>query len=556
MTRIDPITLEVVRHRLQGIADEMQLTQVNASFSSSVKEAADAAASLFRTDGTVLAQSASIPFHLGTLIPAVAHVLARFPVDQMRDDDVYLLNDPYHGGSHMPDIVIVMPVVYRGRVIALSTTVAHHNDVGGASPGSLPPAATEIFQEGLRIPPLRYMRDGVVDAALHELMLLNVRTPQTLEGDVNSQIGACRIGVRRVLELVREHRLPGLLALFDALIDHAEARTRAELRRIPDGTWTAEDFLDNDGVDLDRRVRIAVAVTIRDGTLHVDYTGTSAQTRGPINAVPSAAQSAAYFAVRCITDPTIPSNGGCFRPVTLTMPEGSLVNPRPPAAVNARTGTVKRLATTILAALRPALPDQLTAPWAALTLVCRYIGTTDAGERFVVGDHFVGGTGAARDRDGVDVIAADIGNTWGLPVETTEMEAPLRVLEHAIRADSGGAGRTRGGNGLVRTFEVLCAEMSLMHRGERHFEPARGVEGGGDGARSCTTVIRTDGRTEDVPSKAMVQLRRGDRVRIETAGGGGWGDPHGRDPQRLAADLRDGKISADAARRLYGATTR
>jgi len=382
--------------------------------------------------------------------------------------------------------------------------------------------------------------------------MLNVRTPETLEGDINGQIGACHIGARRLRELAEEHGTEGLVRLSAGLIAYAEARTRAELARIPEGTWRAEDFLDNDGVELDKRVRIAVAVTIKDGTMHVDYTGTSPQTKGPINAVPSAAQAAAYFAVRCIGDPTIPSNGGCFRPVRLTLPEGSLVNPRPPAPVNARTGTVKRLSTTILSALRPALPDRLTAPWAALTLVCRYIGTTDAGERFVVGDHFVGGAGAGLDRDGVDVIATDMGNTWSLPVETIELEAPVRVRENAIRPDSGGAGRHRGGNGLVREFEVLSAEMQFVHRGERHFEPARGVEGGQDGARSRTTVIRTDGSIEEVPSKAMLRLRRGDRVRIETAAGAGWGDPALRDPAAIAADIEAGKVSAEAAARLHG----
>ncbi|WP_372624603.1 hydantoinase B/oxoprolinase family protein [Falsiroseomonas sp.] len=553
---MDPITLEVARHRLQGIADEMQATQVNASFSSAVKEAADAAASLFLPDGTVLAQSASIPFHLGTLIPAVANVLARFPAAGMREGDIHLLNSPYHGGSHVPDIVIVLPVFHDGRLIALSASVAHHNDLGGMTPGSLPPNATEIFQEGLLVPPMLWERDGVPNATLRELLLLNVRTPETLAGDIDGQIGACRIGARRLVEMAEEHGTEGLAALCDALIAQSERRTRAELARIPEGTWHAEDWLDNDGVDLDRRVPIRVAVTIRGGAMHVDFTGTSAQTRGPINAVPSAAQAAALFAVRCITDPTIPSNGGCFRPVTLTLPEGSLVNPRFPAPVNARTGTVKRLASTILAALRPALPEVLTAPWAALTLVCRYIGTDAEGRRVVVGDHFVGGTGAALHRDGVDVIAADMGNTWSLPAETIELEAPVRILRNAIRPDSGGAGRTRGGNGLVREFEVLCPEMDFVHRGERHFEPARGVEGGRDGAPSVTTVIRADGRREDVPSKAMVRLRQGDRVRIETAAGGGWGDPRARDPERVRDDLADGKISATAARDIYGLAER
>jgi N-methylhydantoinase B/oxoprolinase/acetone carboxylase alpha subunit len=305
-------------------------------------------------------------------------------------------------------------------------------------------------------------------------------------------------------------------------------------------------------VELDRRVRIKVAVTIRDGAMHVDFTGTSRQTKGPINAVPSAAQAAALFAVRCITDPTIPSNGGCFRPVTLTLPPGSLVNPNFPAPVNARTGTVKRLASTILAALRPALPEVLTAPWAALTLVVRYIGTDTEGRRVVVGDHFVGGTGAALRRDGVDVMAADMGNTWSLPAESIELDAPVRITCNAIRADSGGAGRTRGGNGLVREFEVLCTELDFVHRGERHYEPARGVDGGRDGAPSVTTVLRVDGRSEVLPSKAMVRLRQGDRVRIETAAGGGWGDPHERDPELVRADLADGKITAATARDIYG----
>lgn len=549
---MDPITLEVVRHRLQGIADEMQLTQVNASFSSAVKEAADAAASLFLPDGTVLAQSASIPFHLGTLIPCVGSILQRFPAAQMRDGDVYLMNNPYHGGSHVPDIVVVLPVFHGGTLIGLSASVAHHNDLGGMTPGSLPPNATEIFQEGLLIPPALYERDGTRNATLHEIMLLNVRTPDTLAGDLDGQIGACRIGAQRFREMAQEHGTAGLAALCDALIRHAEERTRAELSRMPQGVFEAEDLLDNDGVELDRRVRIKVAVTIRDGAMHVDFTGTSRQTKGPINAVPSAAQAAALFAVRCITDPTIPSNGGCFRPVTLTLPPGSLVNPNFPAPVNARTGTVKRLASTILAALRPALPEVLTAPWAALTLVVRYIGTDAEGRRVVVGDHFVGGTGAALHRDGVDVMAADMGNTWSLPAESIELEAPIRITRNAIRPDSGGAGRTRGGNGLVREFEVLCAEMDFVHRGERHYEPAHGVEGGHDGAPSVTTILRADGRRETVPSKAMVRLRQGDRVRIETAAGGGWGDPRERDAALVRADLADGKITAAAARDIYG----
>ena len=551
---IDPITLEVVRNKLQGITDEMQMTQVNASFSTAVKEAYDAAASLFLTDGTPLAQSASIPFHVGNMVPAVREILATYPVSGMREGDIYLLNDPYHGGSHMPDIILCLPVFHEDRPVALSCTVVHHNDVGGMSPGSLPPNATEIFQEGLRIPPMIYRRDGVINDTLHRLMLLNSRTPEALEGDLNSQIGACTIGVRRLKELANDLGGNMLGTLFTQIIDRSETMTRAELRRIPWGTYRFTDWLDNDGVELDKQVRIEMAVTISDGDIHFDFTGTSPQTKGPINAVPSAAHAAAYYVVRVLTDSTIPNNGGCFRPIRMTLPEGSLVNPRAPASVNARTGTTKRIASAMLSALAPAMPDRATAQFAGVTLVCRYSGVDDAGARFVVGDHFVGGSGASRQSDGVDVLATDIGNTWSLPVESIELDTPVRVLEQSIREDSGGAGTYRGGNGLVREFEVLCETMTFMHRGERHFIAAQGLEGGQPGALEVSTVIRTDGTREQIPSKATVQLRRGDRVRIETPGGGGWGPPAGRSAEALADDITDGKLTPDGAMAAYGHT--
>ena len=549
---VDAITLEVVRNKLQGIADEMQLTQVNASFSTAVKEAFDAAASLYLPDGTPLAQSASIPFHVGNMVPAVRRILQDYPAGQMREGDIYLMNDPYHGGSHMPDIILCLPAFHEGRLIALSCTVVHHNDVGGMTPGSLPPNATEIFQEGLRIPPMIYRRDGQMNETLHRLMLLNSRTPETLEGDLNSQIGACAIGVRRVQAMAADYGHNALAALFSAIIDRSEVMTRAELKRIPAGVYRFTDWLDNDGVELDRRVKIEVAVTVGDGDIHFDFSGTSPQTKGPINAVPSAAHAAAYYVVRVLTDSTIPNNGGCFRPISLTLPEGSLVNPQAPAAVNARTGTTKRIANAMLSALAPAMPQEATAQVAGVTLVCRYSGRDDAGRPFVVGDHFVGGSGGWMGADGVDVLATDIGNTWGLPVESVELDAPLRVLTHAIRPDSGGAGTHRGGNGLIREFEVLCEAMTFMHRGERHYVPAQGLDGGGTGALEVSTVIRADGTTEEIPSKAVVQLRRGDRVRIETPGGGGWGPPEGREAAAIAADIAAGKLTAEAARRLYG----
>lgn len=553
---VDKITLEVVLHQLQGIADEMQMTQVRSSLSDAVKEAADAATSLFLSDGTVLAQSRSIPFHLGTLMPAVGNILKAFPAETMREGDIYLMNDPYHGGSHLPDIVVAMPILIDGRVVALASSVSHHNDIGGMLPGSLPTNATEIYQEGLRIPPMLYEREGQVNHTLQQILLLNVRTPETLIGDLQGQIGACRIGVRRFQHLLSEYGCARCLEICRQLIELSEARVRADLRQLPDGVYRAEGDLDNDGVTLDKRVHICATVTLKDGTMHVDFTGTSPQTTGPINIVSSAAHAAAFYALRCIVDPTIASNGGCFKPVSLYLPPGSLVGPLPPAAVNARTASTRRLASTILAALRPALPERLAAEGSTLMLILRYIWRNEKGERQVVGDHLVGGTGATVAGDGLDAIAADIGNTNNVPVEAIEMGAPLRIIEQSIRADSGGAGRTRGGNGIVREFEVLSDSMQLVHRGERHYVAARGCEGGEDGALSRSTILRIDGSVEEIPSKAVVNLRRGDRVRMETPGGGGWGPPQQRDPKLIEEDLLSGKVSvAGQTRYLEGHRT-
>jgi N-methylhydantoinase B len=358
---IDPITLEVVRHKLEGIANEMQSTLLRSSFSPIVKEGLDASASLFTMGGETLAQATAIPIHLATLIPVVARMLSTFPPETMREGDIYILNDPYHGGTHLPDIALVMPIFSRGRPIALSAAMTHHQDVGGMSPGSVPTTATEIYQEGVRIPPLKLHDAGQPNQTLLDMLELNVRIPDSFFGDLNAQIAACKIGGRRIQALADKHGDNELPAMVDALLSRSETLMRAGITRIPDGTYHYVDYLDNDGIDLDKPVRIEVAATVSGDHLSIDFAGTSAQVRGPFNCVPSGSYAAAYFALHALTDPTIPSNGGCFRPVTLTLPEGSIVNPAEPAPVNARTSTIKRIAGTIIGALRQANPDDAPA---------------------------------------------------------------------------------------------------------------------------------------------------------------------------------------------------
>lgn len=547
--RFDPITLEVIRNRLDMIAEEMQLTLLRSSCSPIVKEGLDASASLFTAEGITLAQACAIPIHLATLIPAVAEIRRRFPPETMREGDVYLLNDPYAGGTHLPDIALVVPVFAAGRLIALAATMTHHQDVGGLAAGSVPTNATEIYQEGLRLPAVAWARGGVFDETLTAVLRANVRIPEVFLGDLHAQLAACRLGARRLAEAALRHGHNTLLAAFDLLIARSEALTRAALRAMPQGTWRAEDWLDNDGIDLDRPLRIAVAVTVRDGAIHFDLSGSSPQTRGPVNAVPSGSLAAACFAVRAVTDPSIPTNGGCFRPIGLTLPEGSIVNPRLPAAVNARSATIKRITGCMLMALAGAVPERMPAPSAGELLVMAFGGHWQDGTPFVTGELLAGGSGAGPGYDGVDAIDTDATNCMNLPAEAMELEAPIRVRRWSLRRDSGGEGTWRGGLGQIKEYEVLdriAGPISFSHRGERHAIPAPGLAGGEPGARAVSVIHRADGRVETIRSKIVTTLAAGDRVVVETAGGGGWGDPAARDPARRAEDIANGKVSGPA----------
>ncbi len=551
---IDPITLEVVRHKVEGIANEMEDSLLRSSYSPIVKEGLDASAALFLPDGTTLAQACAIPIHLGTLVPAVGEILSTYPVATMKDGDVYLLNDPYAGGTHLPDIAVVMPVFHRGQVIALSAAMTHHQDVGGLTPGSVPTNAREIFQEGIRIPALKLRDAGVFNDTLLRLLQLNVRIPEIFMGDLNAEVAACTVGARRLGDLAEVHGGNRLAAIFATLIDRSEVMTRAALRALPEGTYRHVEHMDNDGVDLDKRIRIEVAATIRDGAIVFDFTGTDPQVKGPLNTVPSGSLAAAFYAVRAITDPLIPTNGGCFRPVRVVLPEGSIVNPRPPAPVNARTATIKAITSTLMGALAQAIPERAPAANAGELLVMAFGGRTPSGASYVVGDLVAGGSGAGPVSDGVDVVETDATNCMNLPAESLEMEAPIRLNRVALRPDSGGAGCRRGGLGVVREYEILDGDVTFSHRGERHFTRAPGFAGGKPGASAVSTIHRADGRTETIPSKIETVLRAGDRLVVETAGGGGYGDPRARDREAVRRDIAAGKVTPGAARRDYGAS--
>lgn len=541
---LDPITIEVTRHKLEGIANEMQSTLLRSSFSPIVKEGLDASAGLFTADGQTLAQACAIPIHLATLIPVLQKIIETFPPATMHPEDTFLLNDPYTGGTHLPDIALVQPIIVDGRLVAFSAAMTHHQDIGGMSAGSVPTNATEIYQEGLRLPPLKFRDAGKLNETLVAIIRQNVRIPDTVMGDINAQLAACSIGVRRITELTRKFGHDALTGLFSELLDRSEIMTRKALAKIPQGTYRYVDYLDNDGVDLDKPIRIEVAVTVGQSGIHIDFTGTSPQVRGPMNCVPSGSLAAACFAIRALTDPAIPTNAGCFRPISLHLPEGSLVNPVEPAPVNARTSTIKRITGCIVSALANILPDRIPAPSAGEMALVAFGGRQPTGENFVTGDLIASGSGASATSDGVDVIETDATNCMNLPAEAMEMETPIRLHRVALRPGSGGDGALRGGLGTEREYEVLTDNVTFTHRGERHFSAARGIFGGGDGACGESTILRTDGTTETIPSKIVARLMKGDRVIVRTAGGAGYGDPTKRTEAMRQSDVADGKVPA------------
>lgn len=550
---VDPITLEVFRNRFDVIAKEMQNTLLRSSYSIILKEGADASCALFSAKGEIIAQAAAQPLHLAALVPAVARILREFPTTEIREGDVYCINDPYDGGTHIPDLIVVVPILHNGTPVALGCALAHQQDFGGKAPGSMVTDATEVFQEGLIIPPSKLYDAGEPNKTLHKIIERNVRIPHDVLGDINAQVSAGKTARRRVLDLVNEYGVETFLATIEQLLDHAEILTRKELERIPDGTYRFTDFLDNDGLDLDRRIRLQVAVTIRGSDIEVDFTGTDPQVRGPANTAPTGVLGPVYYVVRAITDPTIPNNSGCFRPVSVHIPEGTLLSPRRPAPVSIRAHTLKRVVDALLGAFAQAIPERIAAASHGSINAMSIGGINPTTHTpWVYMEANAGGTGALTFQDGVDNLDTDLVNARNIPAEALELESPFRLWKDILREDSGGPGQHRGGLGTERILELLEGEAVVSHRSDRHFTAPWGLLGGKAGASWRTIVERSDGEKFDVPARLTFTLRKGDRIHLYTGGGGGYGDPLERDPAAVLADILDHKISVESARELYG----
>lgn len=550
---IDPITLEVLRHRLDAIADNMEATLIRCAYSSIVKEAGDCSVAIFDVAGNTIAQGLALPVHLGSMPPAVRTMIAKYPPQSLREGDVVIMNDPYAGGQHNPDILILVPVVYKGETVALAVSLAHHQDVGGRTPGSNPTDAADVFEEGLCIPPLKLIENGVFSEAIEAFIQSNVRRPDLLFGDLGAQIACGKAAATELAMLFDKYGRDLVLEAMCELLDRAEAQTRSLIEKIPDGTYSFTDWLDNDGLDLDQRIKVHAAVTIKGSDIHVDFTGTSPQVRGPFNAVPACALSAVRYVVRALTDPDIPNNEGCFRMISLTLPEKSLLNPQRPAPVNCRSVALRRVVDTVMGALAQALPDRVPAANNGHPLNALFGGEDPAtGKIFILTENGTGGMGARPTKDGIDCICTDTSNSMNIPAEVVESGTPMRIRYFRIRRDSGGAGRYRGGCGYEKEYECLTDRVVVSHRGERHYTQPWGLAGGHPGASSRSVIVRANGSEEVVPSKMTIELRKHDRLVLWTSGGGGHGDPLQRPAEDVLEDVRNGKVGIETAEREYG----
>ncbi|MGB6869811.1 MAG: hydantoinase B/oxoprolinase family protein [Acidobacteriaceae bacterium] len=520
----DPVELAIFRSAVHSIAEEMGAALRRTALSPNIKERRDYSCAVFDSQARVIAMGDHMPVHLGSMPMSVEAAVRAF---SLGPGDIAMLNDPYAGGTHLPDITMVLPVFLPGstRPAFYVSNRAHHADVGGCFAGSMGPAR-EIFQEGLRIPPVRIVRGGALDRETMDLLLLNVRTPQEREGDLAAQIGACRVGERRILDLVEKYGEPCLLDLIEGLLDYSERLVRAELRRMPAGTFAAEDALDDDGVsDAPCRICVRLRIDPGAGTLHADFTGSSPQVPGSINAVRAITLSACFYLLCCLLERDAPATAGILRPLTLVTPPASLVDARPPAPVaGGNVETSQRIVDTLMRALAQAAPDRVPAASAG-TMSNLTIGGIDprTGEPFTYYETTAGGMGARPGIDGISGVHTHMTNSLNTPIEALEYAYPFRVRCYGYRTGSGGSGRFRGGDGLVREIELLAPAQVTLLADRRRLHPW-GLVGGGEGApgRAVVTEAATGSSTE-LPGKCSRYLQAGDILRIETPGGGGWG---------------------------------
>jgi N-methylhydantoinase B len=550
--RIDAVDLEVVKASLSGIVREMQNSLFRTGFSTIVRESQDASCALMNAKGEVVAQHVVLPLHIGAFPACCDAVIAEFGRD-IAEGDAFLINHPYYGGSpHAPDMCVISPVFVEGELFGFCGSIAHKSDIGGPVPGSCSGQAREVFNEGLHLPPVRYQRRYQPLNDIERIIGANSRTPELVLGDIRGQLGSDRLGERRLNELAAKYGKTKILACFDRLFELSETRLRQTFAEWKDGRFEAERFVDDDGIDLEKPVRIHVVVEKKGDRIHFDFSGSADQTKGPANVRPPLVQAACAYCLISLIDPQTFVSQGLLRAFTVTAREGSVLNPRFPAPVNTYNPTVHALVDAVYDALSNIVPDKVRADGSGSRSIILGGRSTNTGKGYVQYEIIAGGAGARATKDGASGITVNQSNAMIAPVEIIESEFPTRVVRFDLIKDSGGAGRYRGGLGIRREYLNL-EDARFSIRSMKHVIPPNGCAGGNTG-RPGDIWINPDGKdAKRLPTRyADYPLKAGDVFRLDTPGGGGYGDAFAREPERVLDDVRQGQISPEAAERDYG----
>lgn len=520
---LNAVELEIARNRLTSISEEVGMALIRTSYSPNIKDRRDCSAGIYGPDGRLISQAEHIPLHLGLMPTLIANAISEYGVDNLRPGDILMTNDPYLGGSHLPDMCVITPIFVDSKVIALIATMAHHVDIGGMTPGSMATDSTEIYQEGIRVPPIRLFSGGSLQHETLALLLTNIRTADKTRGDLMAQVAANRLGERRVLELIEEWGTGGFLNSCDALVDYGERRTRAAIAELPDGTGSFTDYLEHNGVE-EAHIPITATISVTGEEIVIDLTDTADQVPGAINCSYAVAQACAAYVVKMIADPSLPSNAGLTAPITVRTRPRSLVHAEFPAPVaHGNTQTSQRLVDTILGAFEE-FTDGLVPAASSGSMSIVTIGGVDPRTQryFSYVETYGGGQGASATKDGASATHTHMTNTRNTPCEVIEREYPLRVEAYEIARDTGGRGKHRGGNGIVRRLTLTHGEATVVAGTSRVTTQPWGLDGGDDGS-SAHIERQVDGQTTTLPSMSKFTLTAGNSVSIQTAGGGGYG---------------------------------
>ena len=547
---LDAVTREIIKNYLESAADTMAVTVVRTARSLVVRDNMDFSTAIFNAEGDQVAQGLTLPFHMGAMQPALNGVLQHFG-DDVKPGDIFANNDPYEGASHLPDIFLFKPIFVNELLMGWTCVIAHHTDIGGRVAGGNACDNTEIYQEGLRLPPLKLYEEGVLNKAVWRIIEKNVRVPDKVLGDIMAQLSAIRQGESDVLQLVEDHGLETLKSYMTDIIDYTERLTRAEIEALPNGSWEFTDYVDDDGFKPEP-IAIKVKVTIDGDEMVVDFTGTSPQAKGSINPNLPFTTSSVYAVIKNLTNPNITANAGFFRPIKVIAPPGCYVNPQHPAPVAARGLGGFRVAHTVFGAMAKALPDKVPAAWGGGEIGASFGGYYPDGKAFVFLEfNNDGPRGGGPFADGADGASAPVTNQANTPIETIEADQPLLINRYGYVPDSGGAGKFRGGLGVVREYQLTADEATVQIRSDRNKFLPWGAQGGSPGSRTHS-ILNPDTENRELPSKFLLEVKEGDVYRSIQAGAGGYGDPLERDPEAVLKDVLQEKVTVDRARTHYG----